>query len=248
MNKARVFSALLVTAMLLTTLTGCMCRHEWTEANCLNPKTCNLCGKTEGDVNDAHQWEEATTDAPQTCALCGKTEGEKILVDSRFQTRKCKELFGSWEAEFNLDPKALGLTDTVIPMKMTMYFSNDGRATLTSTVLDPDTLVAALAVKTADETYALYLTQGATTEDVDALFASFFGMTVLEYATDLCQVTVDALTSSQDVIYYAKDGKIYYGESWFSAMSSDTYKMKDGKLLVDDTDLKQTIEFTKVAE
>ena len=55
-------------------LTACGCKHEWKEATCTNPKTCALCGKTEGEVK-AHQWQDATCTAPRTCKDCGLTEG-----------------------------------------------------------------------------------------------------------------------------------------------------------------------------
>lgn len=39
----------LVLAMGLSMI-GCGCNHQWEEATCTNPKTCTLCGKTEGNV------------------------------------------------------------------------------------------------------------------------------------------------------------------------------------------------------
>ena len=48
--------------------------HEWEAANCYNPKTCIVCGKTDGEKN-GHIWKEATYDSPKTCTVCGKTEG-----------------------------------------------------------------------------------------------------------------------------------------------------------------------------
>ena len=41
------------------------------------PKTCSVCGETEGDALD-HEWMEATYDAPKTCSLCALTEGEPL--------------------------------------------------------------------------------------------------------------------------------------------------------------------------
>lgn len=57
--------------------TGCICSHSWVEADCLNPKTCPLCGKSEGQAI-GHLWEDATCMAPRTCKLCGLTEGEPV--------------------------------------------------------------------------------------------------------------------------------------------------------------------------
>ena len=57
--------------------TGCICSHSWVEADCLNPKNCPLCGKSEGQAI-GHLWEDATCQIPQTCKLCGLTQGETV--------------------------------------------------------------------------------------------------------------------------------------------------------------------------
>lgn len=85
-------------------MAGCFCSHEsWAEAGCDSPRTCENCGKTEGepaghDWQDAacgnpmtcrrcgltegapgeHLWQEATCESPRRCQLCGLTEGERI--------------------------------------------------------------------------------------------------------------------------------------------------------------------------
>lgn len=51
------------------------CQHQWTDATCKAPKTCSLCGETEGEVGD-HSWVNATCQAPKTCSVCSATEGE----------------------------------------------------------------------------------------------------------------------------------------------------------------------------
>lgn len=53
------------------------CEHQWQAATCLTPKTCSLCGETEGEAL-GHQWQNATCLAPKTCSLCGETEGEAL--------------------------------------------------------------------------------------------------------------------------------------------------------------------------
>ena len=67
-------------------LSGCCFQHEWLEATCSTPKTCEECGKTEGDVLD-HKWQEATCSAPKTCKICGETEGETL--DHEWQEATC---------------------------------------------------------------------------------------------------------------------------------------------------------------
>ena len=56
------------------------CPHEWTDANCTSPKTCQKCGKTEGEPlgDEGHIWESATCTKPKTCSVCGKTEGTAL--------------------------------------------------------------------------------------------------------------------------------------------------------------------------
>ncbi|MDO5446001.1 MAG: hypothetical protein Q4F31_10325 [Eubacteriales bacterium] len=51
--------------------------HSWTEATCTEPKTCTICGETEGN-SLGHQWTEATFKLPKTCTVCGETEGNPL--------------------------------------------------------------------------------------------------------------------------------------------------------------------------
>ncbi len=49
--------------------------HDWRAATCVAPKTCFICGKTEGSAKPTHTWKAATCAAPKTCSVCGETEG-----------------------------------------------------------------------------------------------------------------------------------------------------------------------------
>ena len=49
--------------------------HEWKDATCTEPKTCTVCGQTEGEPA-GHEWKDATCTEPKTCSKCGLTEGE----------------------------------------------------------------------------------------------------------------------------------------------------------------------------
>ncbi len=74
--KKRLFVILL--ALVLTMLlAGCGCKHEWYAATCSAPKTCNLCGATEGDALP-HTWEDATCTDAKTCSVCNAIDGEPI--------------------------------------------------------------------------------------------------------------------------------------------------------------------------
>lgn len=69
----------LVLAMVLS-MAGCGCKHEWNDATCTTPKTCSLCGETEGDVleHTPGPMEVASVDTAaltityqQVCTVCG---------------------------------------------------------------------------------------------------------------------------------------------------------------------------------
>ena len=42
------------------------CYHTWNAATCTRPRTCSICGKTEGE-SKGHTWSNATCTKPQTC-------------------------------------------------------------------------------------------------------------------------------------------------------------------------------------
>lgn len=75
MKKRVMFCVIMV--LVILNLSACGCKHEWKVATCKEPKTCTLCGKTEGEPTD-HTWTEATCTTPKTCSVCGKTEGEPL--------------------------------------------------------------------------------------------------------------------------------------------------------------------------
>lgn len=54
--------------------------HKWNEATCTKPRTCSICGITEGEEL-GHQWKEATCTEPQTCSVCDATKGKALGHD-----------------------------------------------------------------------------------------------------------------------------------------------------------------------
>ncbi|MBQ3503121.1 MAG: hypothetical protein IJA75_00275 [Oscillospiraceae bacterium] len=68
---------LLIALILITLLSGCECKHQWIEADCLTPKTCEKCQVTEGEAL-GHSWQEAACETAKTCTACGETEGEAL--------------------------------------------------------------------------------------------------------------------------------------------------------------------------
>jgi len=53
------------------------CVHNWVDADCDTPKTCSVCGETEGEAL-GHDWVYATCTEPDTCNRCGETQGEAL--------------------------------------------------------------------------------------------------------------------------------------------------------------------------
>ena len=53
------------------------CTHNWKDATCTEPKTCTICGDTDGSAL-GHDWNAATCTAPKTCKTCGATDGDKL--------------------------------------------------------------------------------------------------------------------------------------------------------------------------
>lgn len=78
------------------------CNHVWKDADCITPKTCTVCGATDGEAL-GHTWKDADCITPKTCTVCGATEGEakghawsewatvkKATVDAKgTEERKC---------------------------------------------------------------------------------------------------------------------------------------------------------------
>ncbi len=84
MKKRLLISCVLILCALL--LSACACNHQWAEASCDAPKTCTLCGETEGEAL-MHQWAEASCTAPKSCSLCGETEGE--ILEHQWEAASC---------------------------------------------------------------------------------------------------------------------------------------------------------------
>ena len=54
--------------------------HDWAGADCNTPKTCKTCGVTDGDAL-GHDWADADCDTPKTCKTCGATDGGALGHD-----------------------------------------------------------------------------------------------------------------------------------------------------------------------
>lgn len=103
MKTKKLAAIILAVIVMMCVLSGCKCEHNWVEATCDAPKTCSICGETEGESLDhdwiaatcteakhcsrccliegtpaEHNWIEATCFDPKTCADCKLTEGEPL--------------------------------------------------------------------------------------------------------------------------------------------------------------------------
>ena len=67
-----------------TVSNGTALGHDWKDATCTEPKTCQCqgCGVTEGEAL-GHDWKDATCKAPKTCSVCDATEGEVLGHDHK---------------------------------------------------------------------------------------------------------------------------------------------------------------------
>ncbi len=53
----------------------CINGHSWKDATCETPKTCSVCGETEGEVLE-HEWTAATCMEKAKCSICDMEYGE----------------------------------------------------------------------------------------------------------------------------------------------------------------------------
>ena len=78
-----------------------VCAHDWDAATCTAPKTCSICGATEGEAL-GHDWTAADCDTPKTCKVCGATEGSALGHDwtaADCDTPKTCKVCGATEGE-----------------------------------------------------------------------------------------------------------------------------------------------------
>lgn len=72
--------ALMLALACAFSLTGCLCRHEFSSATCTLPATCSKCGDTEGEAA-GHLWSDATCTEARSCAVCSAVEGSPLGHD-----------------------------------------------------------------------------------------------------------------------------------------------------------------------
>ena len=146
-RKLPLIPMILVCAVLIVGLLFAfrvICIHDWTEADCISPKTCEKCGRTEGeplghtDLTAAdclspavcktcgstvgeplgHTWVEASYAEPKTCSTCLITEGQPLLTQL---TEALRERLPVVTYAMSTKNKIYGYTDSQLSKKSSEY-------------------------------------------------------------------------------------------------------------------------------
>ena len=94
---------IMLTILMLLSFIGCGHKHEWTNATCVSPPICEVCGDVqEGATALGHDWLEASCSFPKKCSRCDLTEGEVLphsFVDATCEKAKTCDECGEVEGE-----------------------------------------------------------------------------------------------------------------------------------------------------
>ena len=104
--------------------------HDWADADCDTPKTCKVCGTTEGEAL-GHTWADADCDTAKTCTVCGATEGEALghaWVDATCSTPKTCSVCGATEGEAVADAHAWVDADCITAKTCSLCGVTEGEA------------------------------------------------------------------------------------------------------------------------
>ena len=259
-KKLSLIALVLIFAMVLT---ACGCRHStWIKADCETAKTCDDCGKTEGEplghkwkeatceapkicencgrVEGAalsHSWLDATTEAPKTCENCGLTEGERIITDERFTTAATADIQGTWSYTVDVTGEMMGIPEFegTISYSLIMKLQNDGVMEIGVGIGDLSDLRSYMIESFYADAEAAGMDKAAAEEE---LMASY-GMTVEEFVDyTLGAFDMNSLMGLFTVkgVYYVENGVIYIGMTWDTEMEGEAFIL-EGDTLTLMTDL-----------
>lgn len=259
--KVKFLSLLCVFMLILGIFSSCGCKHEWIDADCTTPKTCELCDETEGEALghkwlDAtctnakvcrncdevdgealgHDWLEATTEAPITCSRCKVTEGKKIETDPRFTTESTKEFYGRWSCDVVIPGDMIGTEGYLdeLPCTLNYDFKNDGQVIADMEIHDQFAFMDAMKAVTRDTLIYSLLAEGIPEDQIDEVISSTFGMTLDEYVDTLIDsIDLDDIFGAFkfDYVYYVGQNGIYMADSWYSEFEFSEYTI-DGDTLI----------------
>lgn len=232
-NKKPLLIAAVIACLILLSLPmvfpQLFCKHEsWREATCDAPRTCEQCGKTEGDPL-GHDWSEATCTTPKTCSRCGATDGEALGHD-----------LGEWKhvvdyinasSEDVQKCKRCGKTvDTKNKADMTS-FVGDGKFTISAadycerledafaTVTDSSSIKVGIEKSSDGETTGLKITHGSKT--------IAYGLFFSDSSTSLAQSMTRSEDAVQNIVIYFESGT---GSTYIAASIISTVEACDPSL------------------
>lgn len=225
---------------------GMAAGHSWVDATCMDPKHCEACGLEEGELR-AHTWLNATTESPKICSVCSVTEGERIVTDERFETEKCRALFGSWKYQWTMPAEDMKLESYVeeVPYTAVLTFTEDGQITMELTLTDAKQFKQNLYEGTVDAIYRQFETMEMSQEESDAAFQESYGMSVEEYCTAMwADVNWNGFLDlhEREYVYYVDGNKLHIADNWDAPFMSVAYSVsEDGMTLADSVFASDTI-------
>lgn len=86
MTRKILFTILYILCTLM--LCACQCKHDWQEADCVNPRICTRCKEASGEPL-GHSLSPATCRAPSTCSVCGRSVGS--TADHSWEAATCTD-------------------------------------------------------------------------------------------------------------------------------------------------------------
>lgn len=213
--------------------------HNWKEATCDTGKTCENCGRVEGAAL-GHNWLDATTEAPKTCENCGLTEGERIITDERFTTVATADIQGKWGYTVEMNGEMMGEPDFegTISFTLVLELMNDGVMDMYLVMGD----TSALRQYMIDSMYKEFEAAGLDREAADAAVQESLGMSMeeyVDYALEMIDFNSLMGTFSFKGVYYVENGVLYLGMNWNSEMDGEAFIL-EGDTLTLMTDLAET--------
>lgn len=188
MKKTIASICLLLLVFML--FSGCnVHEHDWLAATCTAPKTCSVCGETEGDAL-GHRWKGADCTHPLTCERCKKTEGSaeghawiKATCTEPKTCSKCGMTEGSaaghrWSQPAITSPSTCNVCGEMKPLPLPengQVFIGDGMRTgseLTIKTADASCYVK-LKDKNGKDVYAFFVRKN-TTRTVDVPTGQYY--------------------------------------------------------------------------
>ncbi len=217
--------------------------------DCENPAACTVCGQLRQETKP-HTWVDATTTAPKTCSVCGETEGEPLDGSTLFDAEACQVLFGTWQGEFVMTGEMMGdasLPD--VPVTLGITFCDDGTYSETIRLVDKAAFQKDLTDYYIQALYAEFeAAYGMTKEQADQTMMEAYGKDVAGYAALLAQVVdIDALlaVSAGRGVYYVADGQLYFGGTW-ETVEAEPLLVEDDKLTITVAGSSETVTMTRV--